>query len=96
MSVSLVSVLVSHPVLVCVAVLWYVAGSGFDSVGGWQVVASVYWTSPLFNDLYCLPFRQMMMMMIQRGFIELDTAKITLKNDTKYNTKWVEKQTHDN
>ena len=27
----------------------WVAGSGFDSGGGWQVVASVYWTSPLLN-----------------------------------------------
>ena len=51
MSVSLVSALVSQPVLLCVVVLWYVtvAGSGFDSCRGWEVVASVYWTSPLLN-----------------------------------------------
>ena len=56
MSVSLVLVLVSQPVFVCVAVLWYVAVfvSGgfwvrFWGGGGWQVVASVYWTSPFLN-----------------------------------------------
>ena len=54
MSVSLVSVLVSQPVLLCVAVLWYVTVfvSGEFWVRFWrglQVVASVYWTSPLLN-----------------------------------------------
>ena len=63
MSLSLVSVLVSQPVLVCVVVLRYVAvfvSGGFwvQFWRGWQVVASVDWTSPILNDLYCLPFRQ--------------------------------------
>ena len=55
--INLVSVLVSQPVLLCVVVLWYV--TVFMSSGlwvrfwrGWQVVASVYWTSPLLNYYY--------------------------------------------
>ena len=36
---------------------WKVLGSIL--AGGWQVVASVYRTSPILYDLYCLPFRQL-------------------------------------
>ena len=63
MSVSLISVLVSQPVLLCVVDLWYVTVfvSGGFCVRFWQVASklSLLCTGlPHFSMIYCLPFRQ--------------------------------------
>ena len=64
MSVSLVSVLVSQPVLLCVVVLWYVTvfvSSGFWA-RYWRGLAGCHFcvlNFPTSQYLYCLPFFQL-------------------------------------